>query len=274
MQDLWSYKGMRVIVAGCHSGIGEATARELVRLGAEVHGLDIRPCPTELASFQNCDLREREDIDRALNRIEGKIDCLFYCAGLPQSFPAMEVIQVNFLSVRYFVEKITPRMNPGGAIAIIASTAGNGYMQRLPVINELIATPDYDAGMAWAEPRLGELGDPYTFSKEAIIVWGLLQSQTLIHQDIRINLLSPGPTISGMTRHFESVASPALIDVFTAPINRRSTSEEQCYPLIFLNCRGASYVNGLNLRADGGFTAGVMLGQIDVEGLMAQASAA
>jgi NAD(P)-dependent dehydrogenase (short-subunit alcohol dehydrogenase family) len=44
------YKGKRVIVSGCFSGRGEATARQLLQLGAEVHGLDYKPTPAEQAA--------------------------------------------------------------------------------------------------------------------------------------------------------------------------------------------------------------------------------
>ena len=270
MSDPWSYAGKRRVVVGCHSGIGEATARELVRLGGEVHGFDIKPSPVPLASFTSCDLRDRVQIDAAIDAIPGPIDALFYCAGLPQTFPAREILQVNFLSVRYLIERARPKLSHGSAIAIIASTAGNGYPERMSLIREAIATPDYDAGLAWGDKHLADQGDPYMFSKEIIIVWGLLQAQTMIKDGIRLNLLSPGPTISGMTPDFEAVSSAAMIDVFTAPIDRRSSAAEQAYPLIFLNSGGATYVNGLNFVADGGFTSGVMLGEIDVPALLAK----
>ncbi|SFR89955.1 coniferyl-alcohol dehydrogenase [Sphingomonas jatrophae] len=270
MSDPWSYAGKRCIVVGCYSGIGEATARELVRLGAEVHGLDLKESPVALASFTPCDLRDTAQIDAALDGIEGHVDTLFYCAGLPQTFPAIEILQVNFLSARYLVERLRPKLRQGSAIAIIASTAGNGYPERMPLIREAIATPDYEAGLAWGRQHLDGQGDPYMFAKEIVIVWGLLQAQTLIKQGIRLNLLSPGPTISGMTKDFEAVSSAAMIDVFTAPIDRRAAAAEQAYPLIFLNSDAASYVNGLNLVADGGFTSGVMLGTIDVPALLTQ----
>ena len=272
--DLWSYTGKRCVVVGCYSGIGVATARDLVRLGGEVHGFDIKPSPVEMASFTHCDLRSRADIDAALAGIEGPIDALFYCAGLPQTFPGIEVVQVNFLSVRYLVEQALPKMQRGGAIAIIASTAGNGYVLRLPTVMEIVDTPDYDAGLAWTETHLDELGDPYAFAKEAVIVWGLRRSQSLISDGIRLNLLSPGPTESGMTKDFEAVSSPAIIDVYTAPINRRSSSAEQAYPLIFLNSGGASYVNGTNFIADGGFTSGMAFGMIDLDGMLQKAISA
>lgn len=105
-------------------------------------------------------------------------------------------------------------------------------------------------------------------------MWGLRRAQTLIGQGIRLNLLSPGPTQSGMTKDFEAVSSPAIIDVYTAPINRRSSSVEQAYPLIFLNSDGASYVNGTNFIADGGFTAGMAMGMIDLDSLLQKAASA
>lgn len=270
--DVWRYTGKTVLIAGCHSGIGAATAAELVRLGASVHGLDIRPSPVALASFTTCDLRERSQIDAAIAALPGRIDAVFYCAGLPQTFPAIEVVQVNFLSVRYLIERLIPKLGSGGAIAIIASTAGNGYVNRLPLITNFVTTPDYESGLAWAEPRLGDLGDPYAFAKEAVIVWGLRESTRLIRTGIRLNLLSPGPTESGMMKDFEAVASPRIIDVYTYPICRRSSPAEQAYPLIFLNSDAASYINGTNFITDGGFTAGMAMGQIDLPALLREAT--
>ena len=49
MSDLVNYKNKRVIVSGCFSGMGEATARQLIGLGAEVHGIDYKPCELKLA---------------------------------------------------------------------------------------------------------------------------------------------------------------------------------------------------------------------------------
>src|SRR5688572_10530483 len=42
MRDILGYRNKRVVVSGCFSGMGEATARTLVELGAEVHGLDYK----------------------------------------------------------------------------------------------------------------------------------------------------------------------------------------------------------------------------------------
>ncbi len=57
MADLLNYAGKRVVVSGCFSGMGEATARTLLSLGAEVHGVDFKDTALSLASFTKIDLR-------------------------------------------------------------------------------------------------------------------------------------------------------------------------------------------------------------------------
>ena len=78
---LWSYEGKRVVIAGCFSGMGEAAAQELVRLGAEVHGVDVRESKVPMASFRTVDLKDRASIDAAVAGIGGEIDSLFNCAS-------------------------------------------------------------------------------------------------------------------------------------------------------------------------------------------------
>ena len=56
MSDILGYKGKRVIVSGCFSGMGEATAKILLDLGAEVHGLDFKPSALPLGGSS----RERQ----------------------------------------------------------------------------------------------------------------------------------------------------------------------------------------------------------------------
>ena len=158
-KDSWSYAGKKVVITGCFSGMGEAAARELVRLGAEVHGFDIKESPVEMASFHKVDLRDRGEIDAALASVDGDIDCSFYCAGLPGTFPPLEVMQVNFVNMRYWTHEVAKRMPGGGAMAVIASTAGHTWSDRRSEIEELIATADAEAASAWCEAHLDVVAD-------------------------------------------------------------------------------------------------------------------
>lgn len=273
--SVWSHAGKNVLVVGCYSGIGRATAEELVRLGAKVHGMDWKPVESfGLAAFTLCDLRSVDAIDAALAEVQGTLDAIYYCSGLPQTHAASDVVTVNFINMRYFVQQARSKVRDNGAIAVIASTAGNGWVNRAELITEFVTTPDHLSAQNWVEPRLVDVGDPYSFSKEAVIVWAMRESARILdNRGIRLNLLSPGPTISGMTPDFDSFAGSKVIDVFTQPLGRRSAPEEQAWPLIFLNSDAASYINGCNFITDAGFTAGMATGQIDLDQLLAEAAA-
>ena len=41
MKDILGYEGKEVVVVGAATGMGDAAARTLVELGAEVHALDV-----------------------------------------------------------------------------------------------------------------------------------------------------------------------------------------------------------------------------------------
>jgi NAD(P)-dependent dehydrogenase (short-subunit alcohol dehydrogenase family) len=263
MRDLVGYQGKRVLISGCHSGIGLATARSLLEQGAEVHGLDRLAPDLMLHSFTQFDLRERESIDSAVERIGGRIDALFNCAGIPPGPPAIDVIKVNFIGTRYLTERALPLMRAGGAIASVASHGGAGWSRRIPFLTEFVETRGYEEAVAWCEKNAQALAEGYSFSKEALILWTLLASHRLIQQGLRINATSPGAVQTPMLEEIERTTPSAVIDVMTQPIGRRSSPEEQAYPLLMLNSGRASYINGVILSVDGGFMSARTLGKIE-----------
>lgn len=271
---LWNYEGKRVAIVGCFSGMGEACARELVNLGAEVHGADVRESPVKLASFRHVDLKDPDSIDSAIEGIGGKIDALFNCAGLPQTFPAAEVMKVNFIGMRHWTEAWIPRMNANGAICTIASNAAYQFQTRLALTTELVGTPDFGAAVRWVEDHADAVGDGYSFSKEAIVVYTLRRAVELAKQRIRINVTLPSPTTTPMMNEFVKIAPAKVFDIFSEPIGRHATAAEQAWPLVFLNSDAAGFISGLALPVDYGFTAGVQTGLINVQQMMAKAFAA
>jgi NAD(P)-dependent dehydrogenase (short-subunit alcohol dehydrogenase family) len=264
MTDMFGYRGKRVVIAGCFSGMGEACARALVNLGAEVHGVDIRPSPVAMASFTELDLKDWSAIDRVAAAIGGAVDGVFNCAGLPQTFPAADVVAVNFLGIRHWSEQWIPRMRSGAAIVSVSSNAAMGYLQRIPLLREFIAITDKDTALDWVAGHAVDVADGYGFSKEALAVWTQIRSVDLIGQGKRINCTFPSPTATPMMKDFEKVAPKAVFDFFSKPINRQATSEEQAWPLILLNSPAASFISGVCLPVDAGFTGGVLTGEIDM----------
>lgn len=267
MSDFASYKGKRVVITGCFSGMGEATARLLTQQGAEVHGLDYKPTALKLASFNQVDLREPSAIDAAVGKIGGKVDALFNCAGLPQTASGLDVMKVNYMGTRRVTERVVPLMGKGGAICSISSTAGLGWSRRMPVLMGLIKLDSYEAAVKWCEDNADTVKEGYQLSKEAIVVWTMMTAAHLIKKGIRLNCTLPGPTQTPMMKEFESKTPISIIDAAAQPINRRATPDEQAGALVFLNSDAASYINGVSLPVDGGFIGAIATGQIDMASL-------
>jgi NAD(P)-dependent dehydrogenase (short-subunit alcohol dehydrogenase family) len=272
MSNIWSYEGKRVAIVGCFSGMGEACARELVKLGAEVHGADIRESPVPLASFTQVDLKDWSSIDRAVASIGGEIDALFNCAGLPQTFPAIDVMRVNFLGIRHWTEQWLPRMRRPGAIASISSLAGMGWLQQMDQAREAIAIDDEAEFIAWCEANSEIVGDGYSFSKVLVNTWTQIQAARLAKDGIRVNCTMPSPVKTPMYKDFRQVAGDTVLDAFTAPTGRYCEPAEQGNPLVFLNSDAASFVSGVALPVDHGFWGGVLTGEIDLQALLAGAA--
>jgi NAD(P)-dependent dehydrogenase (short-subunit alcohol dehydrogenase family) len=267
MSDFVSYKNKRVVVSGCYSGMGEATARLLLQLGAEVHGLDYKPCQLKLASFNTVDLRDPAAIDAVAGKIGGRVDALFNCAGLPQTSAPLDVMKVNYAGTRRLTERVVPLMGKGGAIVSISSTAGLGWSRRIPVLMGLIKLADHAEIVKWCEDNAETVREGYQFSKEAIVTWTMLTGAHLIKRGIRINCTLPGPTQTPMMKEFEAKTPVSIIDAAAQPINRRATPDEQAGALVFLNSDAASYINGVALPVDGGFLGAMATGQIDMAAL-------
>lgn len=274
MIDILGYKGKRVVVSGCFSGMGEATAKILLDLGAEVHGLDFKQCTLPLASFNQIDLRDPATIEAGVAAIGGRIDALFNCAGLPGGggFPPMDTFKVNFAGTRHVTDCVLGHMGQGSAIVSISSTGGLGWSRRIPVHMELMQTQGFAAAVAWAEANLDQVGEGYAFSKEAVIVWTQFMGAQLIKRGIRINCSLPSPTQTPMMKIFHETSGKAIVDAAAEPLGRYTTAAEQAGPLVLICSDAASVVNGVVLPVDGGFMGGLTTGQVDISKMMGGAA--
>ena len=253
------YAGKRVIVSGFFSGIGQATARQLLDLGAEVHGLDRQISTLPLASFTQTDLGDPASINAATAGLTGTFDALFNCAGIPPGAPPLTVVKVNYLGTRHLTDSLLARLNPGSGIVTVSSNGGLSWPARLAALRELEAASDFVAGVKWCEAHRELLAEGYRFSKEALIVWTLASAEHTIKRQIRSNCVLPGAVQTPMLVEIEKQTPAAAIDVVAQPIGRRSTPDEQAACLLFLGSPRASYVNGAALPVDGGFMAGLSL---------------
>ncbi len=268
MKNRFSYEGKRCLIAGCFSGMGEATARIVESLGGRLVAADIkRPTRFGFESFSEVDLRDGAAIEQWVAEAAGAgpIDRLFYCAGLPGTFPAEDVLLVNFVGLRHTIETAVPHMPRDGAVVSISSSAGMGYLAQMQAVLPLVTSSGWDEARKWVTENAAGV-EAYSFSKMCTIVYTLRRAATLTPETgVRINCTSPGPTDTPMMPAFVEQAGKAFMEAYPRPIGRNSTAEEQGWPLAFLNSDAASYISGENLYTDGGGAAGMMTGQLQMD---------
>ncbi len=256
-----SYDGLHAVVTGAASGIGAATCERLLESGARVTSLDVQPVTHDGLESIAVDLGDPDSIDRAVAAIETPVDSLFNIAGVPQTRPPVDVMRVNLLGLRHLTEALLPTMPRGSAIASVASIAGNGWPGHLGSISELLDLGDFAEALDWCESHADVIGDGYFFSKECVVVYTFRLARQAIAQGVRVNCVSPGPVETPMMPDFRAtIGSDTLEWTVNQAIGRMAVPGEMVPPLLFLNDPGSSYVNGLNLVADGGFTAAMTVG--------------
>jgi NAD(P)-dependent dehydrogenase (short-subunit alcohol dehydrogenase family) len=262
----FGYENARVVVAGGGGGgMGASVVEQLSGLGAEIHVLDLKEPPVEVASHHAVDLRDPDAVAGVIDGISGPIDKLFNCQGIggPQ-FTDVDVMLVNFLSHRHLASLCAPQMTDGGAICGTSSVAGVQWASHIERWKPLAATETFAAGKAWIEGHPEEIAGGYVPSKQAIIIWTKFAAFDFAQQGIRVNCISPGTTRTPMTLGLQETPGVGNDANFAAVgMGRWAEAVEQAWPMIFLNSALASYVTGENIDVDGGTVAGLATGRID-----------
>src|SRR4029077_3576810 len=134
------------------SGMGAAAARILVDLGAQVTAIDIKSPTAPVANFLEVDLRDRAAIEEAAASVDGELNALFSCAGLPgPPFSELDTMRVNFVGARHLAEQLVPKMRAGSAISAVSVSAAVGWWDQMETIGPLLATDGFDEAVAWLE---------------------------------------------------------------------------------------------------------------------------
>jgi NAD(P)-dependent dehydrogenase (short-subunit alcohol dehydrogenase family) len=268
--DPFSYAGRRVVVTGAATGVGAALLDLFAEIGGpEVTVLDVKAPSGPHARFVETDLSDPAAVDAAIDVIDAPIDVLFNNAGVAAIQAPRVVLAVNYLALRRLSERLLGRIATGGAIVNTASIAGGRWPEHVEEINELLDLGDWEKSLEWLDGNLeGVGGDPYSFSKEVVRVWGMRSSRTTMARGVRTNSVCPAPVDTPLLDDFKATMGEQIID-WTA---RQSTGaymtpREVAMPLAFLGSPASAYVNGHDLVADGGFNAALTTGQIDFSGL-------
>ena len=249
--------GRAALITGASTGIGRACALRFAREGARLVLADVREAEGEAlareieavggrAVFVRADVGRRADDERAVELcVEryGAIDILFCNAGvnLPKLLPdsadgeIARLLAVNLLGPIHAARRAIPLMlgQPrGGSILFTASKTG------------LVAQTDSPV---------------YCASKGAVVMLARALALDYATRGIRVNALCPGIIDTPMLRDF-AAAMPdpaAALAAYSAaqPMGRLGTAEECADAALWLVSDEASFVTGVALPVDGGFTA-------------------
>ncbi|HKH93232.1 MAG TPA: SDR family oxidoreductase [Gemmatimonadaceae bacterium] len=249
--------GKSAVITGASTGIGRACALRFAREGARLIVADLRDDAGETlcheieadggtAHYVRTDVASRADNERAIDQcVErfGGIDILFCNAGitLPKLLPDSSdaevdrLLGVNLLGVIYAARHAIPRMlaQPrGGTMLFTASKTG------------LVAQTDSPV---------------YCASKGAVVMLAKALALDYATRGIRVNALCPGIIDTPMLHQFAATRpdpGEAMRSYEAAqPIGRLGTPEECADAALWLVSDEASFITGVALPVDGGFTA-------------------
>jgi NAD(P)-dependent dehydrogenase (short-subunit alcohol dehydrogenase family) len=255
--DPFRYDGKRVLVVGGATGMGAAAAELVQAAGADVVVMDFAEISLAGAKAIHVNLAEQASIDAALDECGGHIDALFSCAGVADGTPGIE--RINFIGHRHMIDRMIGNgmLGRGSSIGFISSAAGLGWEREFPLIQELLATPDFDSAVQW----VAEHGKAdYLSSKQVVCAYVASQAFGLLKKGIRLNAICPGPTETPL-----AVANKETWLAFGADFREAldmdvATPLQQAYPLVFLCSDAAAAITGITLVTDAGYISAGMTG--------------
>lgn len=248
----------RVVVTGAASGIGAALAARLVDGGHRVIGVDRTGTgvPAGVRTV-TCDLTDPAATARAAEEITRAVSTtglhgIAAVAGVPGTAPPETVYAVNTIGLRRFVDLLVPRLSPGSAIVLLSSMAGYRGGATDAEAAELLDLDD-DALAA----RLAGYGHDgpaaYQLSKQLVHHHALRLAARLHGRSVRGLSISPGPVETPILADFR--ATMPTLDAACSLVGRNARPDEVAAVAEFALSPAASWLNGLDLRLDGGLTA-------------------
>lgn len=248
-----------LVVTGISSGIGERTAALLQERGARVIGVDRNPPSLTLDGFVQADLGTPDGVAAVVRSVSdlagGSLAGVVNIAGVPGTAPWQTVISVNVMGLRDLTEGLAAQIANGGAVVHLASSVADGWRENLPAIRRIASATDWQTALddVAAEPDL--VGNAYRFSKECVRFLTERSAATLLDRSIRVVSVSPGPVETPILEDFKSDHGREKVEAAATAVGRFGRPDDVAAVIAFLLDPAAGWVNGTDIRVDGGLAA-------------------
>ena len=249
------------LVTGVTHGIGHAVVDQLLAKGHQVTILDRDP--SQQTHWIALNLADPASIQAAIAELSGSIHGLINCAGIaPSDDNQRAVLAINWLGTRTLTESVLSRLTDDASVVTIASRAGDGWTEHCDMIST--ALPEIDIDQLAERVSLDALtpARAYELSKELLIVWTLQMAGNA--QGIRFNTISPSSVDTRLTPAFKA-AFQSRQTHNRSLVSRVATTTEVAAAACFLASPEASWINGVDLKVDGGVTAKRLLTRWNLE---------
>ena len=254
MNPAYDFHGRVAVVTGAGSGMGLATAQAFAESGAAVVLADSNEQPLRSAAAERtsaghqaldvgCDVSDEEQVAALVERTVdtfGRLDFAFNNAGIQApptdaaDEPAETFDRVNAVNLRGVWACMKHELRP-------MREQGSGAIVNCSSLGGLVGLP---GRAAYHAAKHGVLG----LTKSAALEYG--------PRGIRINAICPGtietPMVADMLAKGELAMDQAIAN---QPIGRLGRADEIAAAVLWLCSPGASFVIGVALPIDGGYTA-------------------
>ncbi|QUH02054.1 SDR family NAD(P)-dependent oxidoreductase [Saccharopolyspora erythraea] len=261
--DLDAFAGKVALVTGAGSGIGRAAARLLASRGAaHVVFADIDAeaaasaaegvAQAHPAALDVADSASVDDVVNALAGEHGRLDVVIHAAGVDDPAAKQKLADAlegghPFELIGGLSDEVWQRMiavNLTGAFHVLRAAVRHMCARKSGSVVLVGSSSSFDAPVS--HPH-------YAAAKAGVHALAQSVAKEVIAHDVRVNVLAPGPTDTGMARRTPEILKQVAPG---SPFSRYATADEMAALALFLAGDEAVNVVGGVLLANGGrFTA-------------------